>query len=92
MVKHAKPIGLERHIMFPNYNDFLVAQEQHKDLLREVERKRLIRAAKLQRPGNWGVHQKVAGWIGDQMVSWGCKLQGYDTAALACCPQVATYQ
>jgi hypothetical protein len=38
------------------------------------------------------VHQKVAGWIGDQMVSWGCKLQGYDTAALACCPQVATYQ
>jgi hypothetical protein len=75
--------------MFPNYNDFLVAQERHKDLLRAVERERLIRAARLGQPENWGVQQKVVDWIGGQLVNWGCKLQGYDTAAVACCPQVA---
>jgi hypothetical protein len=74
--------------MLPNYNDFLVAQERHKDRLQEAERRRLIRDTRLLQNGNRGVQRRVAGWIGDQMVNWGCKLQGYGTPAMACCPQV----
>ncbi|MFB0535404.1 MAG: hypothetical protein ACETWR_10515, partial [Anaerolineae bacterium] len=62
-----------------SYTDFLVRQEQYKDLLREAERERLIRAAGLRRPGNWSLHQKIAGWLGTQMAGWGCKLQRYGT-------------
>lgn len=78
--------------MLPNYNDFLIAQERHKDLLRQVERERLIRAARLRQTGNWRGRWKVAGWVGGQMVKWGCKLQGYDRAAVTRGSQVATCQ
>lgn len=71
--------------------DFLVRQEQYKDLLREAEHERLIRAAGLQQPGNWRLHRKVANRIGAQMVSWGCKLQHYGTTPPPC-PQVAGCQ
>lgn len=37
--------------MYPTYRDFHIRQEQYKDLLREAERERLIRAAGLQSPG-----------------------------------------
>jgi hypothetical protein len=75
-------------MMLPNYNDFLVAQERHKDRLHEAERRLLIRDARLLQAGNRRVQRKVAGWIGDQMVNWGYKLQDYGTPAMACCPQV----
>ena len=67
-----------------SYTDFLAYQEHYKDLLREVEHERLIRAAGLRQPGNWKLPRKVAGWIGDQMVSWGHKLQSDGTAPSAC--------
>ena len=69
---------------------FLIRQEQYKDLLREAERERLIRAAGLRQPGNWRLRRKVAGWIGAQMVRWGWKLQRHSTASPSCCPQVAS--
>lgn len=72
--------------------DPLVHQEQYKDLLREAERERLIRAAGLRQPGNWKSARKVAGWIGNQMISWGHKLQSYGMASSACGPQVAGCQ
>jgi len=72
-----------------SYIDLLVRQEQYKDLLREAEQERLIRDAGLWHSDNWRLHRKVADWIGDQMVRWGCKLQSYDTAPSAC-SQVAT--
>jgi len=37
--------------MYPSDRDFHMCQEQYKDLLREAERERLIRAAGLQTPG-----------------------------------------
>ena len=78
--------------MLPNYLDFLVCQEQYKDLLREAECERLIRAAGLRQPGNRRLHRKVAGWIGTQMVRWGWKLQRYGTTPPPCCPQAARHR
>ena len=75
-----------------SYTDFLAYQEHYKELLREVEHERLIRAAELRQLGNWRLHQKVADWIGAQMVSWGRKLQRYGTAPPSCGPQVAGCQ
>lgn len=72
--------------------DPLVRQEQYKDLLREAEHERLIRAAGLRQLGNWKPPRKVAGWIGNQMISWGHKLQSYGMASSACGPQVAGCQ
>jgi hypothetical protein len=74
-----------------SYMDFLVRQEQYKDLLWEAEQERLIRAAGLRPSVNWRLHRKVAEWIGAQMVRWGCKLQRYGTTAPPC-PQVAGCQ
>ena len=74
------------------YTDFLAYQEHYKDLLREVEQERLIRAAGLRHSGNWRLHRKVADWIGAQMARWGWKLQRYGTAPPPCCPQVAGCQ
>jgi hypothetical protein len=62
-----------------SYIDFLVTQEQYKDLLREAEHERLIQAAGLRQSGSWRLHRKVAGWIGARMVRWGRKLQSYGT-------------
>ena len=75
-----------------SYTDFLAYQEHYKELLREVEHERLIRAAGLRHSGNWRLHRKVADWIGEQMVSLGCKLQRYGTAPPSCGPQVAGCQ
>ena len=75
-----------------NYLDFLVRQEHYKDLLREAEHERLIRATRLRQPGNWRLPRKVADWIGAQMVRWGWKLQRYGTRPSPCRPQVAGCQ
>ena len=75
-----------------SYRDLLFRQEQYKDLLREAEQERLIRAAGLRSPVNWRLHRKVAEWIGAQMVRWGCKLQRYGTTPPTYCPQVAGCQ
>jgi hypothetical protein len=56
-------------------SDFSARQEHYKDLLREAEHNRLIQIARPQQNGNQRMQGKVAGWIGDQMVKWGSKLQ-----------------
>jgi hypothetical protein len=73
-------------------NYIFLAQEHYKELLREAEHERLIRAAGLRQPGNWKLYRKVADWVGDQMVRWGYKLQGYGAMSSACAPQVAECQ
>ena len=73
----------------PSRNDFLIRGEHYKDLLREAERERLIRAAGLGQPGDGGLHRQVAGRIGAQMVRWGRKLQSYGTTPSPSCLQVA---
>ena len=68
----------------PSRNDFLIRGEHYKDLLREAERERLIRAAGLGQPGDGGLLRQVVGWIGAQMVRWGSKLQRYGTPPSPC--------
>jgi hypothetical protein len=75
-----------------SYKDFLIRQEQYKDLLREAERERLIRAAGFRQLGNRSLHRKIAGWLGTQMAKWGCKLQSYGPTPSAYCPQAAECQ
>jgi len=75
--------------MFPNDRDLIVYRERYKDLLREAEQERLIRAAGLRQSGHRRLHRTVAGWIGAQMVKWGRKLQRYSTAPPSYYLQVA---
>jgi hypothetical protein len=62
--------------MFPNdiASDFSARQERYKDLLREAERERLIRAIRFEQPGNRGMQRTVVGYIGVHVVKWGSKL------------------
>lgn len=60
--------------MFPFEIKFLVRQEQYKDLLREAEHRRLIRAGRPRPTGSGRLYRKAADWIGTKMVSWGCGL------------------
>ncbi len=62
----------------------LVRQELYRDMLRDVERERLIQAAGLRQRGDWRLLRKTAGWIGVQMASWGWKLQRYGTMPTPC--------
>lgn len=73
-----------------NYIDFVVRQEQYKDLLKEAGQERLIKEATgLRRTGTWRLQRRVIVWVGDLMVKWGCKLQHYGTTPSACWPQLA---
>jgi hypothetical protein len=72
-----------------SYMNFLLVQEHYKEMLREAEHERLIRAAGLRQPGNWRLRRKIANWIGARLVSWGWKLQRYGTTPPPCRPQVA---
>lgn len=67
--------------MIPNgrYLHLLVWTEQHKDQLREAERKRLIRTARGRPSRKWRPQHAVASWMGAQSVRWGQKLQDYDS-------------
>jgi len=61
--------------MFLNDNDFRVAQERYKDLLREAERERLVRQILLDhRKRNHFSHQALS-WLGRRLVTWGQHLQ-----------------
>ncbi len=54
--------------------DFLARKERCKDLIREAEHEHLIQVAR-QQPGNWESHQKIANWLGAQVLKWGSKRQ-----------------
>ena len=75
--------------MFPNDRDLIVYRERYKELLREAEQERLIRAAGLRQPGSRRLRRTAAGWLGAQMVKWGRKLQRYSAAPPSYCLQVA---
>ena len=64
-------------MMSPHLID-IVAAEQRKDLLRELEQRRLINQLP-NRSHYWSRH--VATWLGSQMVKWGLKLQGINGGA-----------
>ena len=60
--------------MLPNDIDFLARQERYNEMQREAEREWLVTLTKLQQPEQ-GIHHKVMGWLGGQLIQWGLKLQ-----------------
>ena len=74
--------------MYITYLDFLAIQERYKDMLREAEQERLIRAAGI-RPGITGrLYRVAADWFSTQIVRLGCALARPSTAS-ACQLQAA---
>jgi hypothetical protein len=69
--------------MFSLEVNFLVQQEQHKDRLRNIERRQLLQAVDKQPNVGLTVYRKAAGWLGDRLVTWGAKLQSYDVQSPA---------
>jgi len=65
--------------MWPNEVEYLARKERQQELLREAEREQLAQQANSEADGQ-GLRQ-AAGWIGNQMVKWGTKLQDYGTGA-----------
>jgi hypothetical protein len=63
--------------MLPNDVDFLARKERQQELLREAEQERLAEEAKQQQSETKPPLRKAAGWLGDQMVKLGTKLQDY---------------
>ena len=60
--------------MYITYLDFLAIQERYKDMLREAEQERLIRAAGI-RPGiTRRLYRVAADWFSTQIVRLGCAL------------------
>jgi len=60
--------------------DFLVTKERYKDMLREAEQERLIRAAGI-RPGIAGrLYHVAADWLSTQIIRLGCALARPSTA------------
>ena len=58
-----------------NWIDFAFKQEQHKDLLREAERERLVRAARAGRRRRTRVVGPLLVWLGNLLIAWGERLQ-----------------
>jgi hypothetical protein len=60
--------------MFPG-NIELVMAERRKDLLREAEKRRLIKILERERPVGRELWRQTAQVVGQQLVTWGTKLQ-----------------
>jgi len=63
--------------MFPN-NDWVllkIAEERRHDLMRQLERDRLIREAELMNHLQRHMVYHVSDWVGRQLVRWGERLQ-----------------
>jgi hypothetical protein len=66
--------------MWPNDVDYLARKERQQELLREAEREQLAQQANSEAKDGQGLRQ-AAGWIGNQMVKLGTKLQDYGTGS-----------
>ena len=56
---------------------FLIYQEQHRDRLQAMERRRWLQAAGLDQGVSLKLYRGAIGWLGKQMVQWGSQLQNY---------------
>lgn len=60
---------------WPTEVDFMVHEEKHKDLEREIAHERLVDEAQRAQQGA-GAGRKMLHWLGGQMVRIGTRLQG----------------
>ncbi len=55
--------------------DLWVMQEHYNDLLREAEQERLLRRVRKGMPREPNILSRSLGWMGQQLVHWGCLLE-----------------
>jgi hypothetical protein len=67
--------------MLPTELDYLVRQEQRQDLLRALEKERLLRSITRQRGNGPDLYRHSLAWLGEQLVKWGATLQRYASAS-----------
>jgi hypothetical protein len=63
---------------------YLIHEERLKECLREIKHLRLLQIAGPQEGTILKLYRQVLNWLGQQMVKWGTKLQGYPTPDKAC--------
>ena len=69
--------------MLPGDLELIACKDRQEALRREAEREQLVQLAQLARAEDSKVHRKAAGWLGQQMVKWGSKLQDYGETSLS---------
>lgn len=63
-------------MLWPSHLDYLARKERYKDLIREAERNRLIRALN-QQLITLPINRRLIAWMGTQIVRLGMKLETY---------------
>lgn len=61
--------------MYPDHLDMLYGLEHANELLREVQKDRLVRQALAGRKARSPLHRRVLCWLGHWLVHWGSHLQ-----------------
>lgn len=67
--------------MLPSQLVLIIHEEKVKDLIRKAEHQRLLNEAGLRQSINPISYRVIVGWLGDQMVRLGVKLQQYSAAS-----------
>jgi hypothetical protein len=69
--------------MIPSNPFFLLQQQRHQELVRQVEQGRLVRAGRSKPERSERIFQQLLWWIGGALLCWGCALQqaGWATEA-----------
>jgi hypothetical protein len=62
--------------MFVGNAEEYIAYERHRDLLRQAERNRLIKAVQQQHATDRRRSRTITTWLGVKLVTWGIRLQG----------------
>jgi hypothetical protein len=65
--------------MLPTELDYLARKEQRQDMLRALEKGRLISLINEQRSHRPGRYRQSLAWLGGRLVEWGSTLERYGT-------------
>ena len=61
--------------MMPPDLVLLLQQQRHREMVRQAEQARLVRASGRKAAGGEPVFHPLLWWVGDALLSWGCALQ-----------------
>jgi hypothetical protein len=68
--------------MMLGWDIVLIQEARSQELLRQVERERLVRQARAGRAQSASLHCRALTWLGRQLVAWGWRLQERYGAAM----------
>jgi hypothetical protein len=58
-----------------NWHDIVIQQERHQDLLREAQKRQLVKLAQQSREPGRSFYHRVFIWLGKRLICWGLSLQ-----------------